>query len=112
VFFVCGWSLFKFFTMPFKPGEVNNPYGRPVGSINIKPQIVQQHLFEVYINNIPKLEVELGKLEGKQFLDEMLGIVSYLIPKGLIVANYNAANKEEEVIEVFRIGGKDLIFNQ
>jgi hypothetical protein len=93
----------------FKPGVVQNPNGRAVGSRNLKPTGVQNYLFELFMNNTEKLELELGKLEGKAYVSEMLGIASYLIPKGLIVANLN--NNTEREVQVFRIGGMDLQFD-
>jgi hypothetical protein len=69
--------------MPFKKGEIANPNGRPKGSPN---KISAEH--RDYLRGLllarkkkQKLELELDKLVGRDYLKYYIALMQYIIPK-------------------------------
>jgi hypothetical protein len=94
--------------MPFAPGVSGNPNGRVPGSKNKKSQIAFDQLLEIYSDNIPRLRVELEKLEGKEFVSEMRGLSEFVIPKlqRITSTTFSLEQDPEVSKEYFSIGGK------
>lgn len=67
--------------MPFKKGQSGNPAGRAKGT-NYKISAEQRDFLRDYLlKNKKKFERELEKMEGKDFIQNYITLMQYVLPK-------------------------------
>jgi Family of unknown function (DUF5681) len=69
--------------MPFKKGDIGNPNGRPKGSTNKISAEYRDYLRHLLLSKKKKqkLEEELNKLTGRDYLKFYIALMQYIIPK-------------------------------
>ena len=67
--------------MPFEKGKSGNPNGRKVGSVNKKTEQWEKFASWFMESGIEKLQDEMDKLEGKEFVREFKDLMEYFQPK-------------------------------
>jgi hypothetical protein len=65
--------------MPFKEGNTKGK-GRPKGSVN-KDNELKAFIKGLINDNTEKLTEEIKKLEGKVYVDSVLALMEYAVPK-------------------------------
>jgi hypothetical protein len=65
--------------MPFKEGNTKGK-GRPKGSVN-KDNELKAFIKGLISDNTDKLTKEIAKLEGKVYIDSVLALMEYAVPK-------------------------------
>lgn len=66
--------------MPFERGHIKTG-GRKKGAENKDKKVLRESLTKLVEGNYNKFEIELLKLEGKEFLDRFISILEYTTPK-------------------------------
>ena len=54
---------------------------RPKGSKNKITIEVKEHIQSIVENNIHKIDAELNKLQGRAYIESVLKLIEYIIPK-------------------------------
>ena len=67
--------------MPFEKGKSGNPNGRKVGTVNKKTEQWKKFAEWFMESGIEKLQEEMDKLEGKEFVREFKDLMEYFQPK-------------------------------
>jgi len=67
--------------MPFKKGYSGNIQGRPSGTANKTTQAHREFIQCVIDGQKEKIETELKKLEGKEFISAITGLMEFDLPK-------------------------------
>jgi len=67
--------------MSFKKGHSGNPNGRPKGSLNKTTSEYREFLIGLISKQRDKIEEELSKLEGKEYINAIVMLSDYIIPK-------------------------------
>ena len=65
----------------FKPGEVTNPNGRPIGIPNKVNAIMREKVVTILENNWEKIQEDINSLDPKDRLSFLERLMSYAIPK-------------------------------
>jgi len=90
--------------MPFEQGNKHSK-GRKKGSVN-KDSETKVFLKKIVADNRTKIQSELNKLEGKQYVDVMLSLMEYVQPKLSRVEM--EADIQQEDLQPFKIEFIDL----
>lgn len=67
--------------MPFKKGQSGNPAGRAKGSTYKMSAEQREFLREFLIENKNKFVLQLKKMEGKDFVQNYITLMQYVLPK-------------------------------
>jgi hypothetical protein len=67
--------------MGLKPGQTNNPNGRPKGSTNRLTQTIREQIQNLFDDNFETIQQDLEGLEPKDRLKFMIDLLPYLMPK-------------------------------
>jgi hypothetical protein len=67
--------------MAFKKGYSGNVEGRPPGAANKTTQVQREFIQSIIDKQKDKIETELNKLQGKEFLTAITGLMEFVIPK-------------------------------
>ena len=67
--------------MKFKKGQSGNNKGRPVGAIDKDKRKIREWLENYLYDNTSKIDKELNKLTGKDYVDCFIKLMEYGIPK-------------------------------
>lgn len=93
----------------FKPGQSGNPAGRAPGSRNKMTKESYEKFITIYCDNIPRLQQELLKLEGRDFVNAMNKFGDFVFPRlnRTQAVNINV-DGDDAVKEVFVIQGRSF----
>tara|TARA_Y100000996_G_C22191313_1_gene507128 strand:- start:184 stop:471 length:288 start_codon:yes stop_codon:yes gene_type:complete len=87
--------------MPFSKGDKNiNRKGRPTlasGGAGNKMYGTRKWLNKALISNRKKVEIELGRLQGKEFLDLYIKLMSYVL-----------APRTQQIIDITKLSSKEV----
>jgi hypothetical protein len=92
----------------FQPGQSGNPAGRPAGSLNFVVKESFGDFIELYCRNVPRLQQELDKLQGRDFVNAMNKLGDFVFPRLNRTESVNINLDGEKVKEVFRIGNQEF----
>jgi hypothetical protein len=67
--------------MPFEPGKSGNPNGRPKGTGNKVTTKVRENISEILEKGKDKLQTELDKLEGRDYVTAYSSLLPYVVPR-------------------------------
>jgi len=67
--------------MPFKPGQSGNPAGKAKGNTYKMSAEQRDFLREFLLENKRKLVTQLKKMEGKDFVQNYITLMQYVLPK-------------------------------
>lgn len=67
--------------MPFKKNTSGNPKGKPKGTPNKITSLQKEFIQNLLDNQTNKIEMEINKLEGKDYLSVILDLIEYTLPK-------------------------------
>lgn len=67
--------------MPFEPGHSGNPGGRPKGTSNKLTSKTREQLAILLDGGYKKLQDELNKLEGKEYVSAYTNLLPYVVPR-------------------------------
>ncbi len=62
-------------------GKSNNPAGKPKGTQNKTTKEMREMILNICEGHISKVNTELKKLEGKEFIDAMSKLFGLVLPK-------------------------------
>ena len=87
--------------MPFKKNDPNiNRKGRPTlasGGAGNKMYGTRKWLNKTLMTNRKKVEIELGRLQGKEFLDLYIKLMSYVL-----------APRTQQIIDITKLSSKEV----
>ncbi len=95
--------------MPFQSGISGNPAGRPKDATSKQNTIVRDAIHTILSTGAEKLQAEMNKLSGKDYVASYTALLEYTIPKKARV-QHTSTNEDEEQ-QIFEIGDQIIYFN-
>lgn len=86
--------------MKFQKNISGNPLGRPIGATDKRKTHIKKIIQEALEVNVYRVQEELGKLEGKAFLEMYFKLLEYIIPK---LQRQTIELDQEKIIRTFNI---------
>lgn len=86
----------------FKRGMSGNPYGRPVGAVNLATREIREAVTMIVNNNLQQLQTDIEGMEPRERVKYLLALMDFILPKlqRVQVQSQDEQSADEQEMEV------------